>query len=42
MRSDISVGMRLKKGARYFAIISLRDADEAGRFLILRCEEVAQ
>ena len=44
MRSDISVGMRLKKGARYFVILSLRDADadEAGRFLILRCEEVAQ
>ena len=38
-RTDIAAGMRLKKGARIFAVISVIDPDETGRFIVCRCEE---
>ncbi len=38
-RTDIAAGMRLKKGARIFAVISVVDPDETGRFIVCRCEE---
>lgn len=38
-RDDISAGMRFRKGARLFAIRSVIDPDETGRFIVCRCEE---
>ena len=39
-RSDISGGMRLRKGARLFSIHTFRDADETGRYTLCDCEEI--
>lgn len=38
-RDDVAAGMRLRKGARIFAVKSVVDADETRRFIICRCEE---
>lgn len=38
-RSDIEAGMRLRKGARIFAIRAWSDPDETRRFQVCRCEE---
>ena len=38
-REDVSAGMRFRKGARVFAIKSVVDPDETGRFIVCRCEE---
>ncbi|MCI9866094.1 phage head closure protein [Rhizobium skierniewicense] len=38
-RDDVATGMRLRKGARIFAVKSVTDADETRRFIICRCEE---
>jgi SPP1 family predicted phage head-tail adaptor len=38
-RSDVRPGMRLRKGARLFAIGAWRDPDETGRYLVCLCEE---
>lgn len=38
-RSGVSSGMRLRQGERIFAIRSLRDPDETGRYLVCLCEE---
>ncbi|KAA3514404.1 phage head closure protein [Agrobacterium rosae] len=38
-RSDIEAGMRFRKGARVFAVKSVIDPDETGRFIVCRCEE---
>ena len=38
-RTDISAGMRFRKGARLFAIKAVGDPDESGRFIVCRCEE---
>lgn len=38
-RDGISSGMRLTKGARRFAIVSVHDPDESGRYLVLRTRE---
>lgn len=38
-RRDVNAGMRLRKGARLFAIRSVADPDETGRFIVCRCEE---
>lgn len=38
-RDGVSSGMRLKKGARRFAIVSVHDPDESGRYLVLRTRE---
>ena len=39
-RDDLAGGMRLRKGARLFAIRAFRDPDETGRYLICDCEEI--
>ena len=38
-RTDVAAGMRLIKGTRRFAVESLRDPDETGRYLLCRCRE---
>jgi SPP1 family predicted phage head-tail adaptor len=38
-RDGLACGMRLTKGARKFAIISVHDPDESGRYLVCRTEE---
>lgn len=38
-RDDLAPGMRLRKGARFFAIRAWRDPDERGRYLVCLCEE---
>lgn len=38
-RTDVAAGMRLAKGTRRFAIESVRDPDETGRYLVCRCRE---
>ena len=38
-RDGIASGMRLGKGARRFAIVSIHDPDESGRYLVLRTRE---
>ncbi|MDM9629075.1 phage head closure protein [Rhizobium sp. S152] len=38
-RDDIKSGMRLRKGARVFAIGAWRDPDERGNYLVCLCEE---
>lgn len=38
-RADLAAGMRLIKGTRRFAIESVRDPDETGRYLVCRCRE---
>lgn len=38
-RDGILSGMRLGKGARRFAIVSIHDPDESGRYLVLRTRE---
>ncbi|MXN47120.1 phage head closure protein [Shinella kummerowiae] len=39
-RDDLVGGMRLRKGARLFAIRAFRDPDEAGRYVLCDCEEI--
>lgn len=39
-RGDLRPGQRLRKGARIFAILALRDLDETGRFSLALCREV--
>lgn len=41
-RTDVTAGQRLRKGARTFAILLVRDPDETGRYLVCQCEEQAQ
>ncbi|CZT34563.1 phage head closure protein [Rhizobium sp. 9140] len=38
-RTDVSVGMRFRKGARLLAILSAFDPDESRRYLVCRCRE---
>lgn len=38
-RTDVSAGMRFRKGARVFTVKSVIDPDETGRFIVCRCEE---
>ena len=38
-RDDVLGGMRLRKGARCFAIRLARDPDETGRYTLCDCEE---
>ena len=38
-RTDVSIGMRLRKGARIFWIGATEDPDETRRYLICHCEE---
>lgn len=39
-RSDLAGSMRLRKGARLFAIRAFRDPDETARYSLLDCEEI--
>ena len=39
-RGDLAGGMRLRKGARIFAIHAFRDPDETGRYMLCDCEEI--
>lgn len=39
-RADLAGGMRLRKGARRFAIRAFRDPDETGRYTLCDCEEM--
>jgi SPP1 family predicted phage head-tail adaptor len=39
-RSELSGGMRLRKGARLFAIRAFRDPDETRRYMLCDCEEI--
>ena len=39
-RGDLAGGMRLRLGARVFALRAFRDPDETGRYLICDCEEI--
>ncbi|KQW31141.1 head-tail adaptor protein [Rhizobium sp. Root274] len=39
-RGDLTPGQRLRKGARVFEIMALRDLDETGRFALALCREV--
>jgi SPP1 family predicted phage head-tail adaptor len=39
MRTDITTRHRLRKGARVFRILALREADASGRFLVIDTQE---
>ena len=39
-RDDLAGGMRLRRGARLFAIRTFRDPDETGRYTLCDCEEI--
>ena len=39
-RGDLASGMRLRKGARVFAIRTFRDPAESGRYVVCECEEI--
>lgn len=41
-RSDITAGMRLRKGERAFVIGAWRDPDERGNYVVCLCEEESQ
>jgi SPP1 family predicted phage head-tail adaptor len=41
-RDDVKQGMRLRKSTRLFPILSVRDADETGRYLICRTREESE
>jgi SPP1 family predicted phage head-tail adaptor len=41
-RNDVKQGMRLRKLTRLFPILSVRDADETGRFLVCRTQEESE
>ncbi|TCQ28914.1 phage head closure protein [Rhizobium sp. PP-CC-3G-465] len=38
-RTDVSAGMRFRKGARLFVVLSAFDPDESRRYLVCRCRE---
>ncbi|PYE35990.1 SPP1 family predicted phage head-tail adaptor [Rhizobium sp. PP-F2F-G38] len=38
-RADVSAGMRFRKGARLFVVLSAFDPDESRRYLVCRCRE---
>jgi SPP1 family predicted phage head-tail adaptor len=38
-RADAVSGMRLRRGARVFAILTVHDPDETGRYLVIRARE---
>lgn len=39
-RGDLDGGMRLRKGARIFALVAFRDPDETARYTLCDCEEM--
>ncbi|SDP03902.1 phage head-tail adaptor, putative, SPP1 family [Phyllobacterium sp. OV277] len=38
-RDDLQSGMRLRRGSRFFQLITIHDPDETGRYLICRARE---
>ncbi|CAN7643707.1 phage head closure protein [Rhizobium sp. LjRoot30] len=38
-RTGVAAGMRLRKGARFFAVRAVIDPDETRRYLVCHCEE---
>lgn len=38
-RDDLKSGMRLRKGARIFRLMTIHDPDETGRYLVCRVRE---
>ncbi len=42
IRSDLKSGWRFRKDGRIFRIITIRDPDETGRYLVCRTEEEGQ
>ncbi len=38
-RADVASGMRLRRGGRVFAILTVHDPDETGRYLVARTRE---
>ncbi|QRI43820.1 hypothetical protein [Bacteriophage sp.] len=38
-RGDLKSGMRLRKGARIFRLVTIHDPDETGRYLVCRARE---
>lgn len=38
-RADVKAGMRLRKAGRHFAILSVHDPDESGRYLVCLARE---
>ncbi|WP_377295695.1 phage head closure protein [Rhizobium sp. SGZ-381] len=40
-QTGVAAGQRLRKGARIFSILLVRDPDESGRYLVCDCEEEA-
>lgn len=41
-RADVMSGMRLRKGARVFDIVTVHDPDESGRYLVCRVREAGR
>lgn len=41
-RDQVASGMRFTKGARTFAILTVHDPDETGRFMVCRTQEVGR
>jgi SPP1 family predicted phage head-tail adaptor len=39
-RTNVKSGMRLAKGGRHFRLVTVRDPDETGRFLLCLTEEM--
>lgn len=40
-RGDVEPGMRLRRGATAFEVLTVHDPDESGRYLVCRCKETA-
>ena len=38
-RADLAGGMRFRRGARIFTVLTFRDPDETGRYIVCGCEE---
>ena len=41
-RGDVASGMRLRRGGRVFAITTVHDPDETGRYLVCRATEIGR
>lgn len=41
-RADLYSGMRFRRGERIFAILTVNDPDETGRYLVCRAQEVGR
>jgi SPP1 family predicted phage head-tail adaptor len=41
-RADLASGMRFRKGARVFDIVTVHDPDESGRYQLCRAREIGR